>query len=65
MLHTKFQPTEPNGSEEEDFLIFVCVFSNVQTQDPLSRAISVPWGHHLEKNVVLPQGNTTYEISSI
>ena len=36
MLHTKFQASEPSGSEEKDVLknIFLCI-SMLETQDPL------------------------------
>ena len=33
MLHTKFQASEPSGSEE-DFLIFLFVFLRFETKTP-------------------------------
>ena len=29
MLHTEFQASEPSGSEEEDFLIFISYISMI------------------------------------
>ena len=41
MLHIKFQASEPRGSEEENFSIFLCI-SMVRTYDPW-RCHLGPW----------------------
>ena len=40
MLYTKFQASEPNGSEEEDFLIYFYVFLWFKPRTPGQRP---PW----------------------
>ena len=37
MQHTKFQASEPSGSEEEDFLIFFLCISMIRTKEPLAQ----------------------------
>ena len=45
MLLAKFQVFQPRGSEEVVFNAFLCT-SMLQTQDPLGRAIFLPWDFH-------------------
>ena len=61
MLYTKFQASEPSGSEEEDFLIYFYV-SNL---GPLARGHLGPWHFHLNKLGRGALGNATYPISNI
>ena len=42
MLHTKFQASEPSGSEEEAFLIFFYIFLWFEPRTPWRRAILDP-----------------------
>ena len=37
MLHTKFQASEPSGSEEEDFLIYFYAFLWFEPRTPSQR----------------------------
>ena len=52
MLHSRFQASEPSGSEEEDFLIYYYVF--------LNGGHIGPQGHHMSKLVRGALGNATY-----
>ena len=63
MLYTKFQASEPSGSEEEDFLIYFYAFygSNL---GPLARDHLGPWDLRLNKLGKGAPGNATYQISS-
>ena len=42
MLHTKFQASGPNGSEEEDFLIYFYIFLWFEPRTPWRGAILDP-----------------------
>ena len=48
MLHTKFQASEPSGSEEEDFLIYFYAFLRFEPRSPLAWAILI-LGYSFEK----------------
>ena len=58
MLHTKVQASEPSGSEEEDFLIFLCI-SMGQPRTPLAGAIFGP-GTFFGTNLVIDQQVTLH-----
>ena len=61
MLYTKFQASEPSGSEEEDFLIYF-YGSNL---GPLARGHLGPWDLHLNKLGRGALGNAKNPISNI
>ena len=61
MSDTKFQASGPSGSEEEDFLIFLCI-SMVQIQDPLGQGHFGPWDHFLNKLAKGLLAKATYQI---
>ena len=48
MLHTKFQVSEPSGSEDKIFKYLLCI-SMLQTQ---GLRVIWAWGHHLKKTWV-------------
>ena len=63
MLYTKFQASEPSGSEEEDFLIYFYAFLWFDPRTPGQRlpwALG-PWFEQLGKGA---PGNATYQTSS-
>ena len=64
MLYTKFQASEPSGSDEEDFVIYFYAFlwSNLV---PLARGHLGPWDLHLNKLGRGALGNAIYPISNI
>ena len=64
MLYTKFQASEPSGSEEEDFLIYFYAFLLLNL-GPLARGHLGPWDLHLNKLGRGALGNATYPISNI
>ena len=63
MLYTKFQASEPSGSEEEDFLIYFYAFLWFNL-GPLARDHLGPWDLGLNKLGKGAPGNATYQISS-
>ena len=64
MLHIKFQASEPNGSEEEDFLIFLYVFLWFEPRT-LALGHLGPWDLHLNKHGKRLLGNATCQISNV
>ena len=64
MLYTKFQASEPSGSEEEDFLIYFYAFLWFEPRTP-ARGHLGPWDLHLNKLGRGALGNATYPISNI
>ena len=64
MLYTKFQASEPSGSDEEDFLIYFYAFLWFEPRTPGQRP-SLTWDLHLNKLGRGALGNATYPISSI
>ena len=65
MLSTKFQATEPGGSQEETFGIFFYLSLWFKPRNPWGRAIFGHWEHHWYKLGKVPKGNATYQMSSI
>ena len=63
MLYTKFQASEPSGSEEEDFLIYFYAFLWFEPRTP-GRDHLGPWDLGLNKLGKGAPGNATYQISS-
>ena len=64
MLYTKFQASEPSGSEEEDFLIYISMHFYGSNLGPLARDHLGPWDLGLNKLGKGAPGNATYQISS-
>ena len=64
MLYTKFQASEPSGSEEEDFLIYFYAFLWFEPRTPGQRPswILGPSLNILGRGAL---GNATYPISNI
>ena len=65
MLHTKFQASEPSGSEEEGFWIYFYAFLWFQPGTSWPGAILNPGIFVLNKLGKGPLGNAIYQISSI
>ena len=64
MLYTKFQASEPSGSEE-DFLTYISMHFYGSNLKPLARGHLGPWDLHLNKLGRGALGNCTYPISNI
>ena len=65
MLHTKFQASEPSGSEEEDFWIFEYISMNFYGSNPGPTGLGPSWTLHFNKLRKGLLGNATYQISSL
>ena len=67
MLLTKFQASEPSGSEEDFFLIFSMYNNNFYGSNlgPPSGGHLEPGDLHMNKLGKRPLSNATYKISSI
>ena len=64
LLHTKHQDSRPCGFRQEDFFMFLHILVYVKHVTP-GRGHFWPQGHNLNKLVMGPEGDATYQTSKL